>query len=95
MSGRVFMADSFEFNSTQIETIIQTLNSLIDPWIIILFGSYAKGGAREESDVDIAFLTDQKVEEYQSFCMAQRLARILTSVLALAKGTFRLHSHFT
>lgn len=75
--GRVFMADSRELNSTQIETIIQTLNSLIDPWLIILFGSYAKGGAREESDVDIAFLTDQKVDEYQSFCMAQKLAETI------------------
>jgi len=71
------MADSAILNSTQIETIIQTLNSIIDPWIIFLFGSYAKGGAREESDVDIAFLTDQKVDEYKSFCMAQTLAEAI------------------
>ena len=42
--------------------------------MIILFGSYAKGSAREESDIDIAFLTDQKVDEYQSFCLAQKLS---------------------
>lgn len=68
------MADSLELDPTHIETIIKTLNNLIDPWIIMLFGSYAKGRALEESDVDIAFLTDQKVEEYQSFCIAQKLA---------------------
>lgn len=71
------MADSLELNTPQIETILQTMNSIIDPWIIILFGSYAKGNAREESDVDIAFLTDQKVEEYESFCMAQTLSETL------------------
>lgn len=71
------MADTLELDSTQIGTIIQTLNSLIDPWLIILFGSYAKGRALEESDVDIAFLTDQKVEEYESFCLAQKLAEAI------------------
>lgn len=68
------MIDSLLLNSKQIETIISTLNKLIDPWLIILFGSYAKGRAREESDIDIAFLTDQIVDEYQSFCIAQELA---------------------
>lgn len=71
------MADILELNTTQVETIIQTLNSLTDSWLIILFGSYAKGGAREESDIDIAFLTDQEVDEYQSFCIAQKLAEML------------------
>jgi len=71
---RVIKTDSLVLNSTQIETITHTLNQLIDPWIIILFGSYAKGRAREESDIDIAFLTDQKVDEYQSFCIAQKLS---------------------
>lgn len=71
------MADSLELNSTQLKTVIHTLNSLIDPWLIILFGSYAKGRANEESDVDIAFLTEQKVEEYQVFSIAQKLADLL------------------
>jgi Predicted nucleotidyltransferases len=71
------MIDPVVLNSKQIETIIYTLNKLIDPWLIILFGSYAKGRAREESDIDIAFLTDQKVDEYQSFCIAQELAGLI------------------
>lgn len=71
------MADSPELNSTQLKTVIHTLNSLIDPWLIILFGSYAKGRANELSDVDIAFLTEQKVEEYQVFSIAQKLADLL------------------
>ncbi|WP_425801306.1 nucleotidyltransferase domain-containing protein [Desulfitobacterium sp. Sab5] len=71
------MADLLELDSPQIKTVIHTLNSLIEPWLIILFGSYAKGRANEESDIDIAFLTDQKIEEYQSFCIAQKLAELL------------------
>ena len=71
------MADSLELGSPQIETIIHTLARIIDPWLIILFGSYAKGRARDESDIDIAFLTDQKVDEYQSFCIAQELAGLI------------------
>lgn len=71
------MADSLELGFTQIETIIHTLARIIDPWLIILFGSYAKDRAREESDIDIAFLTDQKVDEYQSFCIAQELAGLI------------------
>lgn len=68
------MTNSLVLNSTQSETIVHTLNNLIDPWIVILFGSYAKGRARDESDIDVAFLTDQKVDEYQLFCIAQELA---------------------
>ena len=71
------MTDALVLNSTKIETIVHTLNKLINPWIIILFGSYAKGRAFEESDIDIAFLSDQEVGEYQSFCIAQELAKIV------------------
>jgi len=71
--GWVLMTDSLVLNSTQIEIIVHTLNELIEPWLIILFGSYAKGRAGEESDIDIAFLADRKVDEYQSFCIAQEL----------------------
>ena len=32
------------------------------PWAIYLFGSYARGSARPESDIDIAILTDEPLE---------------------------------
>lgn len=75
--GWVIKTDSLVLNSAQIKTIVHTLNKVIAPWLIILFGSYAKGRAREESDIDIAFLTDQKVDEYQSFCLAQKLSEAI------------------
>jgi len=71
------MTDALVLNPTKIETIVHTLNKLINPWIIILFGSYAKGRALEESDIDIAFLSDQEVGEYQTFCIAQELAKLV------------------
>ncbi|AFM43113.1 putative nucleotidyltransferase [Desulfosporosinus acidiphilus SJ4] len=71
------MEGYFELNSEQIETIIHTLRKSVAPWLIILFGSYAKGRARGDSDIDIAYLTDQVVNEYQTFCMAQGLADLL------------------
>ncbi|WP_088228877.1 nucleotidyltransferase domain-containing protein [Desulfosporosinus sp. FKB] len=71
------MEGHLELHSKQIETIIHTLRKSVAPWLIILFGSYAKGRARGDSDIDIAYLTDQVVNEYQSFCMAQDLADLL------------------
>ncbi|WP_088188419.1 nucleotidyltransferase domain-containing protein [Desulfosporosinus sp. FKA] len=71
------MEGHLELHSEQIETIIHTLRKSVAPWLIILFGSYAKGRARGDSDIDIAYLTDQVVNEYQSFCIAQDLADLL------------------
>ncbi|SDI02052.1 type VII toxin-antitoxin system MntA family adenylyltransferase antitoxin [Desulfosporosinus hippei] len=71
------MIDPIVLTSRQSEVILDTLNRLINPWLIILFGSYAKGRAREESDIDLAFLTDQGVDDYQSFCIAQELSELI------------------
>lgn len=71
------MDGHLELHPEQIETIIHTLRKSVAPWLIILFGSYAKGRARGDSDIDIAYLTDQVVNEYQSFCLAQELADLL------------------
>lgn len=71
------MDRSLELHTEQIETIIHTLRKSVAPWLIILFGSYAKGRSRVDSDIDIAYLTDRDVDEYQSFCIAQELADLL------------------
>ncbi|HBV87629.1 MAG TPA: nucleotidyltransferase domain-containing protein [Desulfosporosinus sp.] len=71
------MDDSLELDSSQIEIIVHTLKSLIDPWLIILFGSYAKGRASHESDVDIGFLTDQTIDDFQLYRMAQKIAQLI------------------
>ncbi|WP_258049710.1 type VII toxin-antitoxin system MntA family adenylyltransferase antitoxin [Clostridium weizhouense] len=41
-----------------------------------LFGSAAKGTLRDDSDIDIAFLTEKDVDSYECFIKAQELADI-------------------
>jgi len=42
--------------------------------LIYLFGSYAKGNARPDSDLDLAFLSSKEIDDYQRFLTAQKLA---------------------
>lgn len=58
----------------QIESIKSQLVQAIDPFLIMIFGSYAKGNTREDSDIDIAFFSNQKFNEYEVFTVAQQLA---------------------
>lgn len=45
--------------------------------IIILFGSAASGRMREDSDIDIAFLSDKNMSECEVFEIAQELGNEL------------------
>lgn len=45
--------------------------------LIYLFGSYAEGKERPDSDLDLAFLTSKEVDDYQRFLTAQKLASSL------------------
>lgn len=42
--------------------------------LIYLFGSYASGKAKADSDLDLAFLTSKKIDDYQRFLTAQKMA---------------------
>jgi len=42
--------------------------------LIYLFGSYASGKVRDDSDLDLAFLTQENIDDYQRFLTAQNLA---------------------
>jgi len=64
---------SSEFESI----IIDFLKNNINPYLIILFGSYVKGNFRNDSDIDIAFLSDNKFSNYEIFMFSQDLANIL------------------
>ncbi|OQP07764.1 DNA polymerase subunit beta [Geobacillus sp. 46C-IIa] len=61
---------------TQMETvIIQTLRPVLDPFVIYLFGSAARGALRPDSDVDIAFVSDgEPCDPYELFLLAGQLA---------------------
>ena len=45
--------------------------------LIYLFGSYAEGKERPDSDLDLAFLTSKEIDDYQRFLTAQKLASSL------------------
>lgn len=42
--------------------------------LIYLFGSYAVGKARDNSDLDLAFLSSKEIDDYQRFLTAQKMA---------------------
>ncbi|MDA8211992.1 MAG: nucleotidyltransferase domain-containing protein [Clostridia bacterium] len=66
-----------KINQTQIDQIVNYLAKKISPYVIILFGSGVKGTMTQDSDIDIAFLTDKKLSDYETFMMAQELADML------------------
>ncbi|MGZ0085001.1 type VII toxin-antitoxin system MntA family adenylyltransferase antitoxin [Caldibacillus thermoamylovorans] len=60
----------------QMETvIIQTLRPVLDPFVIYLFGSAARGALRPDSDVDIALISEgEPYDPYELFLLAGQLA---------------------
>lgn len=60
----------------QLKKAIEALKEEFDPIIIYLFGSAARNELREDSDIDIAFLTEKEVDPYKCFIKAQDLADI-------------------
>jgi uncharacterized protein len=60
----------------QIEPIIiEVLTETVSPYLIYLFGSTVAGNVHQDSDIDIAFLSDQKqLDHYERFMVAQELA---------------------
>ncbi|MEB1805968.1 MAG: nucleotidyltransferase domain-containing protein [Bacillaceae bacterium] len=63
---------------SQIEkVIIDKLVDHLNPVLIYIFGSFAKGTQTEKSDIDIAFLSKTKLTHYERFMLAQQLADIV------------------
>jgi uncharacterized protein len=69
------MVDSLE--AQQIEIIIKFLKEKLAPAFIWLFGSGAKGTLNPESDIDLAFFSDARLDSYQIFMIAQELAGLI------------------
>lgn len=66
-----------------IEIIKGFLVKKIEPFLIYIFGSYAKGTSLATSDIDIAFLCDENFSEYEIFMFAQELASLLNREIDL------------
>ena len=60
------------------QLIRDLLTNKVKPSFIIVFGSYAKGLSRRNSDIDIAFYSEDTVlSSYDLFIIAQELAELL------------------
>ncbi|KFZ42641.1 nucleotidyltransferase domain-containing protein [Anoxybacillus flavithermus] len=60
------------------QIIVETLKNAVSPSVIYLFGSVAAGHIRYDSDIDIAFLSDERsLDHYERFMLAQQLAEQL------------------
>ncbi|WP_203364013.1 nucleotidyltransferase domain-containing protein [Bacillus sp. REN10] len=56
--------------------IIEKLKQQLDPDFIMLFGSFAKGTAHKDSDIDIAYFSDKLLSSYERFTLAGDLATL-------------------
>lgn len=58
------------------QQLIETINAQLSTDFILLFGSFAKGTAREDSDIDLAYFSDQQLSSYERFTLAGDLAAL-------------------
>lgn len=59
------------------QNIIQILDEALEPGSVILFGSFAKGSQRNDSDLDLAYIPQKtRPGPYERFQMASTLADI-------------------
>lgn len=54
--------------------IIEFLKDKLDPEFIYLFGSFARGEGREDSDIDLAIYTNKKIDAYDLFINSNQLS---------------------
>ena len=70
-------------NEKSLSLIKNYLITKISPYLIILFGSIVKGNLKENSDIDIAFLSKQKFNDYDIFMIGQGLADLIDKEIDL------------
>lgn len=56
------------------ETIVRYLKDKIKPRFIYLFGSFARGEGRADSDVDLAIYPTEDIDPYDLFIISNQLA---------------------
>lgn len=71
------MGDIMLLNKSSKEIIIDVLIKELEPYFIYLFGSYARGEARDDSDIDIAIYTDIERNSYELLLLANKLSLFL------------------
>lgn len=61
-----------------LSTIQRIIMDRIKPWLIILFGSAVQGRMTASSDIDLAFLSEQCVDPFEVFQVAQEISAELS-----------------
>ena len=56
--------------------LINLIQTKINPDFIILFGSFAKGTNRDDSDIDLAYFSKEQLSSYERFLLASELAEM-------------------
>lgn len=56
------------------KTIVEFLKSELDILFIYLFGSFARGEGRDDSDIDLAIYSTEKVSSYRLFTLGNELS---------------------
>ena len=54
--------------------LIQLIQTKVNPAFILLFGSFAKGTNRDDSDIDLAYFSKEQLSSYERFTFAGELA---------------------
>lgn len=54
--------------------IVEFLINELKPKFIYLFGSFAKGEGRKDSDIDLAIYTDEEITPYDIFIIANKIS---------------------
>lgn len=71
MVKKVFLKDD------NIKLINEFLTEKVHPYLVYLFGSSVNGIFRDDSDIDIAFFSDNEFSDYEVFMLAQEIADIV------------------
>jgi uncharacterized protein len=63
-----------------LDDVVQAIRSVADPSAIVLFGSYARGTANDQSDIDLLVIRDRDFDQGES--RRRELGRIYRAVAA-------------
>ncbi|MEY9972653.1 putative nucleotidyltransferase [Lysinibacillus sp. RC46] len=64
----------FDLQQNWQKVVVEKLASAVNPAFVIVFGSYARGSAREDSDLDIAYYANKPLSGYERFLLAGEIA---------------------
>lgn len=60
-----------------LKKVLDLLIKRINPVVVYLFGSAAKNELRDDSDIDIAYISEKCLTPYDNFMLAQEIADLL------------------